>query len=676
VASSQTDIMIGTPASPLRKALLESGLGEEIAGSGIDQDLRQAMFSTGLRGIAAADASKVEAVILDVLNGLVSDGIDKATVEASLNTIEFRMREQNTGRFPRGLALMLHAMRPWLHGHDPLVPLAFEVPLRAVKHRLAAGERLFERLIERHLSANPHRTTVVLQPDPAQGDREAREERARLARERAAMTPADVQTCVAETAALRRQAETPDSPAALATIPTLRLSDIERTIPITPTISTTIAGTKVLTHELATNGIVYLDIGIDLGALPTDLLPWVELLGAALLETGAGSRDFVTLTQDIGRTTGGIRRSAFALAESGSDRAQTWLFLRSKATAERTSDLAGLLRDVLLSPHLRNNRERIHQLVLEQKATVEARVVPAGSRMARLRLAASLHQAGLAEDRMFGVTYLAFLRDLAQRLDADWTTIASTLERIRTTLVNRATMLVNVTADAAGLKRVEPDLVRLLGELPTASPASEGSWAIDDRKSEGLTIPAKVNYVVKGANLSQLGFAAKGCTHVVKSYLDINWLWHKVRVQGGAYGGGCLLDRRSGLFAFYSYRDPNLLATLDVFDGTAAFLSSADISPSELERCIIGTIGEIEPYRLPDAKGFAAMQSHLVGDTDAVRQRVRDEVLSTTVADVRAFATAAAEIARRGHMVVIGSKASIESANAERPGLLAVAKLL
>ena len=70
------------------------------------------------------------------------------------------------------------------------------------------------------------------------------------------------------------------------------------------------------------------------------------------------------------------------------------------------------------------------------------------------------------------------------------------------------------------------------------------------------------------------------------------------------------------------------------------------------------------------------MQRHLAGDTDSVRQRVRDEVLSTTVADVRAFAAVAAEIARRGHVVVIGSKASIESANAERPGLLQIAKLL
>jgi presequence protease len=668
-------ILIGTPASPLRKALIESGLGEDIAGGGIDQDLRQAMFSTGLRGIAAADADKVEALVVETLNGLASGGVDKATVEASLNTIEFRMREQNTGGFPRGLALMLHAMRPWLHGHDPLVPLAFEAPLGALKQRLAAGERLFEGLIERHLARNPHRTTLVLRPDPTQGEREDREERARLARERAAMTPAQVNSCVALAAELRQQAETPDSPAALATIPTLRLSDIERTIPRTPTISTTIAGTKVLTHELATNGIVYMDVGLDLRSLPADLLPWVDLLGAGLLETGAGKRDFVTLTQDIGRCTGGIHHSAFSLAESGSDRAQAWLFLRSKATPERTDDVVGLLRDILVSPHL-DNRERIHQLVLERKAAVEARVVPAGSWLARLRLAARLHQSGCAEERMFGVSHLEFVRDLAQRLDKDWATVASTLERIRAILVNRATMLVNVTADAAGLKRLEPALARLLGELPTASQPLQTWSRIDDCKGEGLTIPAKVNYVVKGANLKAMGFAAKGSTHVVKSYLDINWLWHKVRVQGGAYGGGCVLDRRAGLFAYYSYRDPNLLATLDVFDGAAAFLSSADISQSELERCIIGTIGEIEPYRLPDAKGFVAMQRHLVGDTDEARQRVRDEVLSTTVADVRAFAPVAADIAQRGRVVVIGSKAGMESANAERPGLLTLAKLI
>jgi presequence protease len=668
-------ILIGTPASPLRRALLECGLGEDLAGVGIDQDLRQAMFSTGLKGIAAADAGKVEALILDTLEALATDGIDGATVAASINTIEFRMREQNTGGFPRGLALMLQTMRPWLHGFDPFAALAFEAPLRTIKGRLAAGERLFEALIERHFLANRHRCAMILRPDPAQSRREDGEEKARLDRERAAMTAGDVEELVEATAALRRQAETPDTPEALATIPTLRLADIARTVRAVPTSHAKIADTTVLTHELATNGIVYLDIGLDLGVLPADLLPWVQLFGAALLETGAGERDFVTLTQDIGRLTGGIRSSAFALSQSGSDRAQCWLFLRSKATSERAADLVNLLGDVLMQPRL-DNRERIHQLVLKQKASTESRIVPAGNYMARLRLAATLCQSGFAEERMFGVSYLEFLRDLAQRFEGGWTTIASTLERIRAALVNRATMLVNVTADAAGLGRLEPHLVSVLERLPTASPVRATWRPVEDRKGEGLTIPAKVNYVVKGARLSQLGFTANGSTHVVKSYLDINWLWHKVRVQGGAYGGGCVLDRRSTLFGFYSYRDPNLLETLDVYDGTPNFLRSAKISPTELERCIIGTIGEIEPYRLPDAKGFEAMQRHLAGDTDAVRERVREEVLSTIVDDVRAFADVAAEIARRGRVVVIGSKTSIEGASRQRPGLLAMAKLL
>ena len=667
-------ILIGTPASPLRKALLESSLGEDIAGGGIDQDLRQAMFSTGLKGIAAADAGKVESLILDTLTALAANEIDRATVEASLNTVEFRMREQNTGGFPRGLALMLHTMRSWLHGFDPFAALAFEAPLRAVKGKLAAGERLFEGMIERHLLTNRHRCTVILEPDPTQVGREDAEERARLERARAAMTAGDVETLVEEAAALRRRAETPDPAELLATIPTLRLADIERTSAV-PTSQGSIAGTRVLAHELATNGMVYLDIGLDLGVLPPDLLPWVQLFGAALLETGAGNRDFVTLTQDIGRMTGGIRRSAFALTESGSDRAQCWLFLRGKTTPEHAADLASLLGDILMHPRL-DNRERIHQLVLEQKASTESRVVPAGNYMARLRLAAALYPSGLAEEQMFGVSYLEFLRDLAQRFEAGWATIASTLERIRAALVNRATMLANVTADGTGLARLEPHLTSLLEGLPSASPIRTTWRPIEGYTGEGLTVPAKVNYVVKGARLSQLGFTAKGSTHVVKSHLDKNWLWHKVRVQGGAYGSGCVLDRRSTLFAFYSYRDPNLVETLDVYDGTANFLRSAKISESDLERCIIGTIREIEPYRLPDAKGFEAMQRCLVGDTDAVRERVREEVLSTTVADVRAFADIAADIARRGRVVVIGSKTSIEGANRERPGLLAMAKLL
>lgn len=39
--------------------------------------------------------------------------------------------------------------------------------------------------------------------------------------------------------------------------------------------------------------------------------------------------------------------------------------------------------------------------------------------------------------------------------------------------------------------------------------------------------------------------------------------------QGGAYGCSAGFDRFSGIFAFTSYRDPNLASTLQTYDDTS-----------------------------------------------------------------------------------------------------------
>jgi hypothetical protein len=62
-------ILIGTPASPLRN---NSGLGEDIAGRGLDDELLQPMLSVGLKGIDPSGAEKVEALVLETLRALAS----------------------------------------------------------------------------------------------------------------------------------------------------------------------------------------------------------------------------------------------------------------------------------------------------------------------------------------------------------------------------------------------------------------------------------------------------------------------------------------------------------------------------------------------------------------------------------------------------------------------------
>ena len=45
------EILVGSPASPLRKALLDSGLGEDLIGGAEWDEMRQPAFVTGLKGV-------------------------------------------------------------------------------------------------------------------------------------------------------------------------------------------------------------------------------------------------------------------------------------------------------------------------------------------------------------------------------------------------------------------------------------------------------------------------------------------------------------------------------------------------------------------------------------------------------------------------------------------------
>jgi Zn-dependent M16 (insulinase) family peptidase len=658
-------MLLGMPASPLRKALIDSGLGEDLAGGGLEDELRHMYFSTGLKGINVNDGARVETVIFETLTKLAKEGLDPLTIEAAINTIEFRLRENHSGGYPRGLLLLLRSLISWLYDGDPVAPIAFEAPLSAVKAKLASDPSFLPSLIERAFLKNPHRTTLILQPDPTLGAREEADERKRLDAARAAMTGDELEALVASTRELRERQQTPDPPEALAAIPMLRLSDLERenkTIPLTPMEH---QGSGILYHDLFTNGILYLDLGFNLHGLPQQSLPLVRLFGRALLEMGTETEDFVSLTQRISRKTGGIAPKSFNAAVRGSKEAASWLFLRGKATKGRADELLAILRDVLLTVRL-DNRDRFRQMVLEEKARQEERLVPEGHQFVNLRLRAHFSEADWASEQMQGVSYFAFLQGLTREVEDDWPGLLRRLEELRRALVNRRGVLANITIDEGNWREAEPRLTEFLGLLPTA-PTTTVPWSPQAfPEYEGLTVPTQVNFVGKGANLYDLGYRFHGSAKVITRYLRTAWLWERVRVQGGAYGAFCLLNHLSGVLSFVSYRDPNLLKTLEAFDQSTEFLRTLELTEDELTKSIIGTIGDIDTYLLPDAKGFTSMVWHLTGESPEARQRLREEVLGTTAADFRSFSDALQGVKERGLVKVLGSEGAFHAAT---PGL-------
>jgi hypothetical protein len=665
-------LLAGNPAAPLRKALTESGLGEGMTGGGIGSGLRQPMASFGLKGIDAANAEKVETLILETLEEIASKGFAPEQLEAAANTFEFSLRENNTGSFPRGMSYMFNALGTWLHGGDPLATLQFEGALAALKEKAASGH--FESEIRRLFLENTHRTSVVLSADPEQGAREAAREAEILAEVRQKLDDAALQETVAETERLKALQEAVDDPADLAKIPTLTLADLPREIRKVPMELGTLGDVRLFYHDLPTLGILYLDFGFDLHVLDKELLPYLPLFGRALLQTGTSKEDFVSLTQRIGRTTGGIAQHRGLSSRQGHDGSAAWFFLSGKAVPDKFGAMLDIMGDVLLDARL-DNRERFRQMALEEKAGFEARLVPAGNSIVDTRLKSGLTEASWIAEQLGGVSYLQFLRGLVERVDNDWAGVEAALRRIRDTLFNRGRMVINVTADGSLWDRARPEIETFLGRLPNGDyPLAD--WSIDYRpRSEGLIIPAQVNYVGKGANLRQLGFELTGAANVAIKFLNTTYLWDKVRVQGGAYGGSSRFDLTSGNFSFLSYRDPNLLKTIEAYDGASKALH-APIGESDLTRSIIGVIGDVDGYEFPDAKGYSSMWRYLTGTTDEIRQQRRDEILGTTQADFRRLAEAVDAISRQGHVVVLGGEAAITGANEKRPGLLEVMRVM
>jgi len=660
--------LIGLPGSPLRRALIASGLGEDLAGGGLEGELRQMSFSIGLKGVETSRLEEAQALVLDTLAAIRADGVDPDDVEAALNTIEFRLRENNTGSFPRGLSLMLRALTTWLHGGDPLAPLRFQAPLEALKARLAGGGKVLEELLDAHFLANPHRVHVLLLPDTGMADRLLAEERARLEAAQAALTPegrAHAQELAARIAAFQ---ETPDSPEALAAIPKLRLADLPRENKRIP--GQWLDG-PVFFHDLPTNGVVYLELGFDLAGVSPELLPLTPLFGRALLEMGTDREDFARFLNRAARKTGGVGReiALSSVRAAGPEAASARLIVSGKATPARAGDFADILADALTRANF-DDKARFREMLLESKARAERRLATSGHVYALRRLKARFHRAALAEERLSGLTALESLRAWAADFDGAWPRLREGLHALRRAVLRRDGLAANVTLDAANFAGFQPRLSGLLDALPTGGPVPPAEWpALELPAAEGLTAPVQVNYVAQGRCLAGTGYRFHGSMLVACRYLRNAYLWERVRVRGGAYGAFCSFDRWSDTLAMVSYRDPNVAKTLEAFAEAGAFLSGLDIGADELERAVIGAVGDLDAVLLPDAQGHVAMARHWAGDDEAARQQVRREVMETTLDDLRAAGKAVTEAMAGAPVVALGGEEALKGAAGSIEGL-------
>ncbi len=657
-------IISGLPGSPLRKALMDSGLGEDISGCGLESDLRQAYFSMGLRSIDADRADDVERIMLDTLAALAEEGVPAPAVEAALNSLEFMLRENNTGSFPRGLSAMFRSLADWLYDGDAFAPLAWETPLASIKARLAAGEPVFEDAIRRWFLENTHRVTVLLLPDAELEQVRQAEEDSRIEALRSAMSPEERVRIVELAAELRAAQQEPDSPEALDTVPSLGKEALPLENKVIPCKVEQRAGLDVLTHELDTTGILYARLAFDLSAVPARLLPLVPLYARALTELGTKRRDYVELGFDISAQTGSLGAGPVILPRSSDASVVSWLSLSGKCTAEKVERMTEIMEEILFEPDF-DNRERFAQMVLEEKARMEQSAVPSGHMLVNTRLNGRLSLVGRISEEMNGVNSLFYARELSRRVEDDWASVSADLRALHEFIVRRDGLKLSLTADAPLLALARGPLERLAELLPSRPfPAAVLELpALPD--AEWLSAPAQVNYVGLGLSMAGTGYEYSGSLAVIMRHLRMGYLWDRVRVQGGAYGCFARYGRSTGAFTFASYRDPNVAETLKVYRATADYLGNLSLSEADITRAVVGAIGDVDTYMLPGAKGSAAFSRWMSGETDEERQRIREEILGTRLSDFHDFAPCLAKALEHAVPCVLGGTAAEAVAEAE-----------
>jgi Zn-dependent M16 (insulinase) family peptidase len=272
-------LLVGSAASPLRKSLIDSGLGEDMSPvSGIESDLKQLMFCAGLRNAKSADVKAIESLILDTLKKIVACGFDRELIEGILHQVEFHGKEISRGSYPYGITLMGGVFQTWLYDGDPLIGLDFSRAIENIRAHLADDPQIFQRLTQKWLLDNPHRLLAVMEPDPDFNQKNEEKLKEKMAAWKAGLTGEQLREIDEQAARLKAFQSAADSSQAEATLPKLKMEDIPREVETIPTQNKSLASVNVLEHDLFTNGIAYVALAFDISPVPADLQLYLPLL--------------------------------------------------------------------------------------------------------------------------------------------------------------------------------------------------------------------------------------------------------------------------------------------------------------------------------------------------------------------------------------------------------------
>lgn len=651
-------VLVSAPGAPIRQALIDAGIGQDVYGS-FEDGMLQPFFSIVAKNANEEDQERFVTIIEETLQKLVKEGLNQDALLAGINSTEFRFREADYGQFPKGLLYGLQCMESWLFDDKkPFIHLECLDTLQFLREQMNTG--YFEKLIQKYLLDNTHGAVVTVVPK--KGLNKVREDALaeKLAAYKATLSPEEIKKLVEQTHHLHQYQEEPSADEDLRKIPMLGRKDMRKEAMLFHNEEMKAGNIPVVMHEIATNGIDYMTLMFECGDIPQEDIPYLGLLKSVLGYVNTSNYEYADLANAINIYTGGISSGISVypdLQKTGSVCVK--YEVRIKVLENNLKDAMALVDEILTTSNLEDTK-RLGEIIAQVKSRLQVNLSSSGNVVAAMRALSYQSRYAFYQDATLGIAYYQLIQKLDEQMKTDPKQVVDKMKTLVAKVFVQNRLLVGFTGTKAAYEKAQPLFVQYFGRLPEGTKAGDMAVIELSKKNEGFMDASQIQYVARGGNFKNHGYTYSGTLKILKMILSYEYLWINIRVKGGAYG--CMSSfLRTGESYFVSYRDPNLGKTNEIYEKIPEFVKNFDPDERDMTKYIIGTFGSLDTPMNPEAKGSRSMSAYLQHITYEDIQKERDDILNATPEDIRKLADVIAAILEDDCFCVVGNENAIRA---------------
>jgi hypothetical protein len=651
-------VLLSAPGAPLKQALLDAGIGKDIISS-YDSETYQPIFTVIAKNAEYEQKDNFVSLIRATLEKIALEGLDQKSLKAAINFFEFRYREADYGRYPKGLMYGIQMLASWLYDDNkPFLKLESNKVFETLKGKI--GTDYYTKIIREYLLNNPHVSLVTLKPKAGLTAVKEEELREKLAKYKASLSKEEIQKIIEDTKGLKQYQDEPSSKEDMEKIPLLSREDISRDPMPLYNEEIEVDGIPIVHHKIYTNGIAYMKLLFALEDIPKSLTPYIGLLSTVLGYIDTEHYSFLELSNEINLHTGGISSDVASFSKKGSraDYIPT-MQLDVKVLYDEMDNAFDLLKEIISFIKL-NDPKRLHEIISEIKSRLQMYMNSSGHSVAVDRAMSYFSQASRFHEETKGIRYFKFIENLDADFNNQKEELIEKLKLLMNYIFRKENLIISFTSDEEGLKTLQGKLMPFVEQLKN-EPVDRFSEQFElEKANEGFKTSGQVQYVARTGNFFNEGYQYTGALDVLKVIMSYDYLWNNIRVKGGAYGCMCGFSSISGNGYFTSYRDPNLRETNTIYEKAPEYIRNFTADEREITKYIIGTISNIDTPRTPRTVGVVSMGAYLSGITIEDIKKQRNEILDVTVENIRNLADIIQAIIDSGNLCVIGNEKKLE----------------